>query len=230
MRAVILAAGCGSRMGDVTEDVPKAFLEVGGRTLYDRQREVLTEHVDGITIVLGYKYENVVDDLSSADPVVFERWSDYENAESLRRALERVDDEVLVLNGDVVVEPGLLDRLVDRYRLFDGAVNVVGCFPGVQDEHTAIQCDGANNVVDYGMIPGHRHAGVGIISRRHRDAALDVLADNSDDWYPHVYPETPTKRVTVSPNQHVEINRPSDLATARERFPLARPGERDTAR
>ena len=217
-------------MGDVTEDVPKAFLEVGGRTLYDRQREALSGHVDGISVVLGYKYENVVDDLSWADPVVFERWDEYENAESLRRALERVDDDVLVLNGDVVVEPALLDRLVDRYRLFDGAFNVVGCLPGVQDEHTAIECDAADNVVDYGMIPGHRHAGVGIISHRHRDAALSVLADNRGEWYPFVYPATPTKGVVVSPTRHLEINCPDDLATARERLPFVRPGERDAAR
>lgn len=220
MWAVILAAGCGSRMGDVMEDIPKAFFEVNGRTFYERQHEALVDRVDGITVVLGYGYENVLGELSSADPIVFERWDEYENAESLRLALKRYDDDVLVLNGDVIVTPSVIDRMKRTFTMLDGRYNVVGCLPGEQSEHTAIRFDGAGTVVDYGKILGHRHAGVGIVSRRHRKGAMDLLARNRDDWYPYLYTETPTKRMFVSPGNHLEINRPTDLAAARERLPL----------
>ncbi|WP_440006135.1 NTP transferase domain-containing protein [Halomicrococcus sp. SG-WS-1] len=230
MHGVILAAGRGSRMNEVTDDAPKAFLEVSGRTLYDRQRETLADRVDGITVVLGYEATTVRDHLSSADALVLDRWDEYDNAESLRRALERVDDDVLVLNGDVLVAPSVLDRLIRRYEELDGEYNVVGCLPGVQEEHTAIRGDDAGNVVDYGEIRGHRHAGIGIVSRRHHDAATDVLAGNRTGWYPHLYPETPTKRVFVQPDAHIEINRPSDLEAARERLPLVRQVEQDAGK
>ena len=236
MRGVILAAGSGSRMGEATDDVPKAFIEVDGRTLYERQREALDEFVDGITVALGYEAETARERLSSVagrrgrslsvDTVALHDWDEYDNAESLRRALVRVDDDALVLNGDVVVAPRTIGRLVRRVRRFEAigpAYNVVGCLPGVQDDHTAIRCDDSGEVTAYGEIPGHRHAGVGIVARRNQDDARDVLARNAEDWYPNVYPETPTKRVAVSPDAHLEVNRPADLDRARERLPLARP-------
>jgi choline kinase len=216
-------------MGDATEDVPKAFIEVGGRTLYERQREAVADHVEGVTVVLGYEAENASEHLSSAETVVLDRWYDYDNAESLRRALADIDDDALVLNGDVVVGPSVVDRLVGRYESLGGACNVVGCLPGVQTEHTAIRCDDAGNVVEYGMIPGHRHAGVGIVSDRHREEAMAVLDRNCEGWYPHIYPETPTKRVAVPADSHLEINRPADLETAREQSLLAGQTEWDVA-
>ena len=214
MRAVILAAGRGSRMGEITSDVPKPFIELGGQTLYQRQRDIIDDRVDDVTVVLGYEYENVIDRLSAADAVVVERWDEYDNAESLRHALERVDDDALVLNGDVLVSPSVVDRMLRRYETFDGAYNVVGCLPGRQSEHTAIRCNGAGDVVDYGMISGHRHAGLGVVSDCHRSEAIDVLERNRDEWYPVLYPETPTKRVVVPADDHREINRPDDLDRA----------------
>ena len=211
MHAVILAAGRGSRMGDITSDVPKPFLELDGRTLYRRQRDVLDGRVDDVTVVLGYEHENVVDRLSDADAVVVEDWDEYDNAESLRRGLERAADDALVLNGDVLVSPSVVDRVLERFEALSGAYNVVGCLPGRQTEHTAVRCNEADEVVDYGMIPGHRHAGLGVVSERHRDAAVDVLERNREAWYPVLYPETPTKRVVVPGDDHHEINRPDDF-------------------
>jgi UDP-N-acetylglucosamine diphosphorylase / glucose-1-phosphate thymidylyltransferase / UDP-N-acetylgalactosamine diphosphorylase / glucosamine-1-phosphate N-acetyltransferase / galactosamine-1-phosphate N-acetyltransferase len=220
MQAVILAAGCGSRMGDSTTDVPKAFLEVNGRTLFDRQCTALSGRVDGITIILGYRCENVIDELTAVDVIVLERWEKYENAESLRRALECIDDDVLVLNGDVVVTPSIIDRLSQYHATLDGRYNIVACLPGIQNEHTAIQCDEEGNVIDYGMVPGHRHAGVGIVSRQYRMEAIEFLARNRTEWYPHIYPELPTKRLVIPSASHLEINRPNDLVDARKRLPL----------
>ncbi|WP_227356296.1 NTP transferase domain-containing protein [Haladaptatus salinisoli] len=218
MQAVILAAGCGSRMGDATAEIPKAFLEVNDRTLYDRQREALDGRVDGITIVLGYRCENVIGDLTATEVIVLEGWEKYENAESLRRALECIDDDVLVLNGDVVVTPSVIDRLLQRHEALNGRYNVVACLPGRQTEHTAIRCDEEGTVIDYGMVPGLRHAGVGIVSRRYRTEAIEFLARNRTEWYPHVYAELPTKRHLIPPVHHLEINRPDDLASARKRL------------
>ena len=216
MHAVILAAGRGSRMGHITSDVPKPFLELDGRTLYRRQRDVLDGRVDDVTVVLGYEHENVVDRLSDGDAVVVEEWDEYDNAESLRCGLERVADDALVLNGDVLVSPSVVDHVLDRFEAHSGAYNVVGCLPGRQTEHTAVQCNDTGDVVAYGMIPGHRHAGLGVVSERHRDEAIDVLERNREEWYPVLYPETPTKRVAVPGDDHREINRPDDLgATSR---------------
>ncbi len=218
-------------MGCLTETLPKAFLEVDGRTLYDRQRAAIAPFIDRVTVVLGYEAETARDRLASieadhddtlpVDTVVLNDWDEYDNAESLRRVLRRADDDALVLNGDVVVAPRTVRRLLRRFREAGPGRNVVGCLPGVQTNHTAIQSNAAGVVTDYGEIVGHRHAGIGVIDARTRDRAIEVLARNADNWYPHLYPETPTDRVFVSPDAHLEINRPADVDRARDRLPLA---------
>lgn len=215
MRGVILAAGRGRRMDHHTDDVPKAFLEFDGRTLYDRQRALLAPHVDCTSVVLGYCHETVLERYDLEDPIVLEEWNRYENAASLLLALRRIDDDVLVLNGDVLVDEREVDRLVEQFEVLDGRTNVVGCLPGIQDEDTAIRWDDRGRVTEYGLIEGHQHAGIGIVSRDHRTAAIQLLRDRLSDWYPHVYPGTPTRPVLFQSNRHVEVNRPADLERAR---------------
>jgi UDP-N-acetylglucosamine diphosphorylase / glucose-1-phosphate thymidylyltransferase / UDP-N-acetylgalactosamine diphosphorylase / glucosamine-1-phosphate N-acetyltransferase / galactosamine-1-phosphate N-acetyltransferase len=216
MQSLILAAGEGRRMGHHTDDLPKAFLELDGRTLYDRQCDLLDPHVDETNVVLGYRSEAVLDECDPDNPLVLEEWDRYENAASLLLALRRIDDDLLVLNGDVLVDEREVGRLVDQFDVLRGRLNVVGCLPGVQDSETAIRWDESGRVTAYGLIEGHRHAGIGIVSRTHREAAIRILRERLDDWYPCVYPLTPTRPVLIPAHRHVEINRPPDLDRAHE--------------
>ena len=54
MQVVILAAGRGTRMGGLTERVPKSLLEVAGKTLLEHKFDILPDDVDEIIIVVGY--------------------------------------------------------------------------------------------------------------------------------------------------------------------------------
>lgn len=227
MHAVILAAGEGSRMGRHSEDVPKAFMEIGDRSLYDRQRQVLADHVDGLTVVLGYRAERVVDRVGPARTVVVSDWDEYDNAESLRRAIVDLDDDVLVLNGDVVVTTSVVERLIRRHDRDADGRSVVGCLPGVQTEHTALAADDDGTVTDYGMIPGRRHAGVGIIDRGHLDAAERCLGHHREEWYPVVYTRIATRLVAIPPEHHFELNRPQDRRNAERQFPIESLAEPD---
>lgn len=58
MRAIILAAGRGSRMKDLTDDCPKCLVKLKGITLLDRQLAALREaNIEQIGIITGYKRE-----------------------------------------------------------------------------------------------------------------------------------------------------------------------------
>ncbi len=203
-------------MGHYTDEVPKAFLEFDGRTLYDRQRELLEPHVDGTSTVLGYCHETVLERYDLEDPIVFEEWERYENAASLLLALRHIDDDLLVLNGDILVDEREVGRLSEQFDSRRRSLNLVGCIPGVQSAETAIRWDERGNVTAYGLIEGHRHAGFGIVSRTHRSAAIRILEERLDDWYPCVYPRTPTRPLLLPAERHLEINRPADLDRARE--------------
>jgi choline kinase len=224
---VILAAGEGSRMGVHTEDRPKAFMDLGGRTLYARQRAVLDEYVDDVTVVLGYAADNVRDEVGAADVVVVEDWDEYDNAESLRRALQVVDDDVLVLNGDVIVTEQALEALLGAFARAPNGRSVVGCIRGDQEESTAIRCDEAGVVTDYGMIRGHQHAGVGVVDRSTVGPAATYLADHRKEWYPVVYPAFATEAVDIPRAHHVEINRPQDKVRAMRKLPMVATSEAD---
>jgi UDP-N-acetylglucosamine diphosphorylase / glucose-1-phosphate thymidylyltransferase / UDP-N-acetylgalactosamine diphosphorylase / glucosamine-1-phosphate N-acetyltransferase / galactosamine-1-phosphate N-acetyltransferase len=54
MQAVILAAGRGTRMGDLTKETPKPMLQVLGKTLLEHKFDALPESVEEIIIVVGY--------------------------------------------------------------------------------------------------------------------------------------------------------------------------------
>ncbi|MBF0128245.1 MAG: phosphocholine cytidylyltransferase family protein, partial [Magnetococcales bacterium] len=56
MKAIVLAAGRGSRMGDLTDDRPKCLVELGGRPLLEWQLAALRgAGIREIAIVTGYK-------------------------------------------------------------------------------------------------------------------------------------------------------------------------------
>lgn len=59
MKAVILAAGKGTRMQPLTFDKPKPLLEVLGKTLIDHMIDALPQEVDELVIVVGYMGDRI---------------------------------------------------------------------------------------------------------------------------------------------------------------------------
>ncbi len=54
MQAVILAAGRGTRMGELTRDRPKPMVELAGKTLIEYKLDALPADIDRVIIVYGY--------------------------------------------------------------------------------------------------------------------------------------------------------------------------------
>jgi len=59
-KALIIAAGMGSRLKGYTEDTPKCMLDFGGKTLLERQLESYHEcGINNISLIRGYKSEKI---------------------------------------------------------------------------------------------------------------------------------------------------------------------------
>ena len=60
MKAIILSAGQGSRLGHLTDDRPKCLIEFNGRTLLDRQLDALAANgVDEAVVVTGFRDDQI---------------------------------------------------------------------------------------------------------------------------------------------------------------------------
>ena len=58
MKAIIVAAGPGSRLVPLTDVKPKCLLEINGKSIIQRTLEVLRQYgVNDIVVVRGYKKE-----------------------------------------------------------------------------------------------------------------------------------------------------------------------------
>ena len=114
MKAIILAAGLGSRLGAKAKGQPKALQRVGNRTLIEHQLEALSaEGVGPVLVVIGHgadKIKTVLGD--SVDYVLNEKAAETNSLYSLWLARDWLRDDVLLLNCDVLFHPEVLKRLL----------------------------------------------------------------------------------------------------------------------
>ena len=111
MRALVLAAGRGSRLGRYGEDRPKCLVELGGIPLIERQLATLRAlGVEDIVLVTGYRADMLA--LPGTRQVRNPRWAETNMVESLFAAASSFAGDFIVSYGDIVYEPGTLEALL----------------------------------------------------------------------------------------------------------------------
>ncbi|WP_035480452.1 sugar phosphate nucleotidyltransferase [Aliagarivorans marinus] len=111
MRALILASGRGSRLGDLTSNQPKCFTEVAGKRLIDWQRESLGKGgIQNIAITTGYFSDSFnglfQERFHNAD------WADSNMVYSLMQASSLIADEgAIVSYSDIIYSADAITRL-----------------------------------------------------------------------------------------------------------------------
>lgn len=115
-RAVLLAAGRGTRLGDLSERTPKCLLRVNGRAMLDHQLEALrAAGIDDVSIVAGFEANAVVRHVAGRCRVlVNEAYATTNSITSLYLACAHLRGHAfLVQNADVLYPAALIERLVE---------------------------------------------------------------------------------------------------------------------
>lgn len=141
MQAMILAAGMGKRLKDLTQDATKCMVRVCGETMIERMLRMLDRKgLSRIVVVIGYegqKLREYIGTLGIKTPVEYVSNDVYDKTNNIyslflaRTAL--LEDDTLLLESDLVFEEALVDRLlsdpyptlalVDRFESWmDGTV------------------------------------------------------------------------------------------------------------
>lgn len=134
MQAIILAAGMGKRLKNLTEHNTKCMVEVNGVTLIERMlRQLESVHLSRIVIVVGYQGQKLIDFVSGLGiqtPVVYVNNPIYDKTNNIY-SLALVKDhlckeDTLLLESDIIFEDSVLEMilrdprdtlaLVDKYE------------------------------------------------------------------------------------------------------------------
>jgi choline kinase len=123
MKAIILSAGQGSRLGHLVDDRPKCLIEFNGRSLLDRQLDTLAANgVHEAVVVTGFHDELVNQAIArrSGGPAVRTIYNPFykvaDNTGSLYMAREELSGDCLVWNGDTLVSGQLMEKVVGNDR------------------------------------------------------------------------------------------------------------------
>ena len=111
MRAIILAAGSGLRLGQHTKDIPKSLLDLNGKSILERQISLLRERgVNEIFVVTGYKREKHI--LKDIEYIFNPRYSETEQLASMMVARTKIFDDVLIIFGDIIFDSQILQQIL----------------------------------------------------------------------------------------------------------------------
>ena len=115
-KAVILSAGKGSRLLPLTADRPKCLIALSGRTLLDWQLDALqAAGIADIVVVTGFR-DDLVDAVAARRRGVRTLFNPFyhvaDNLGSVWMARAEFDRDLLLLNGDTLVPPSLLARVL----------------------------------------------------------------------------------------------------------------------
>tara|TARA_Y100001970_G_scaffold293813_1_gene443422 strand:- start:442 stop:1176 length:735 start_codon:yes stop_codon:yes gene_type:complete len=114
--AVILAAGLGSRIKGIINEIPKGFIKIGQETLIHRSLRILKSFgISNIIIATGYKSE-FYDELSSRYNIVCVKNEKYfctGSFYSLKNSSKYINDDFLLLESDLIYEQDAIKHLLD---------------------------------------------------------------------------------------------------------------------
>jgi choline kinase len=231
MRAVILAAGVGSRLLPHTENRPKCLLKIGGHSILEYQFAALRHcGISDVVIVLGHQGDKIRAHVSV--PVTFVDNPEYAttgSSYSLWLTRDLIRDGFLYLNSDLVFHPRMLETLLASPHpdaiIIDRRVNLA-------DDMLKAEMDGERILRMSKTMPAELAAAEAVgpakfsaQGARHIVSYLDALVERGERsrWAYETFGDIAHDRMFMGVENPgciwAEVDTPTDLLEASRRIP-----------
>ena len=249
-KAIILSAGQGSRLLPVTENLPKCLIGFWGKTLIEWQIESLMRNgITDITVVTGFRTEQVEAVLENVGGATIRTlfnpfFQVADNLGSCWIAREAMDGDFIILNGDTLIAPEIVARLIANSR--SPITVTVDVKDGYDADDMKVNRDG-DRLVSIGKRLSAEESNaesIGMLAFRGRGGAIfrdkveEMMRtpDGVKRWYlraiDEIAPGGEVGTVSIEGMDWAEVDFPQDLEIATEltgRWTLAASAERPIA-
>ncbi len=225
---IILAAGRGVRLGNLTAEIPKGLLEIAGMSLIARQVQALRAFdIKDIYAVTGFAADKMKQAFGKEIKYIFNpRWDTANNIYSLYLAGEIAADGFVLINSDDFFHRGILENLLKDGR--PDAINVDD-FKKLGEEEMKVKLeDGFLRKINKTMDPASaqgEYIGIAKFGAEGAKELFEILddfvrRDDLDGWYEEAFDVLADKRPIVGVSTGglpwIEIDTPQDLEMARK--------------
>ena len=233
MKAIILSAGQGSRLGGLVSDRPKCLIDFNGRTLLDRQLDTLAANgIDEAVVVTGFKDDRIEEALAKRGrgPRVRTIFNPFykvaDNTGSLYMARDELAGDCLVWNGDTLVSDALMKRVVANDQ--PGICVTIDRKPTYDDDDMKVVEDGGQlKAIGKRLSEGVNAESIGLLAfraggaERFRTAIEQALRtpEGTTIWYlrviHHLAQSSEVWTLDINGEEWGEVDFPPDVEAAR---------------
>ena len=224
MQCIILAAGLGTRMGELTKDCPKPMLKLQNKPKLAYSIERLPDEITRVVLIVGYLKEQIMDffgNYYNGKEIVYieqKKFNGTAGAVNLVYNLISGDDKVLVTMGD-----DLYDK-IDLEKLLKEKQSLLAYKANQADQFGLVDVDSDNNLTavverPHGKSVGLVNTGAYVLSSEYFETPI-VQISETEYGLPQtlvaMYPGNKTEVIVTDKWQ--SIGNPNDLKIAQKRI------------
>lgn len=112
LKVIFLAAGGGTRLGKITEEIPKPLIDINGIPMIERQIRLFhNNHITNIIVITGVKKEKFTNKKISYIHDL--EHNSHDQLGSLMAAKEMINGEVIILFADLLFDEDILNQILE---------------------------------------------------------------------------------------------------------------------